>query len=110
MVLYCYRTLDHAGQEFSAFPRRGGLVSPSGFASMIGGDIPDHAVRSFFVAVSAPGLPLFVSFSQVQEPTSVQPLAAQLAVECFDERFVLWRSTSGNAKGGAANSRITPRW
>jgi transposase len=38
--LHCYPTSDHLGLEFSASPRSGGLVSPAGFASMIGGIFP----------------------------------------------------------------------
>ena len=38
--LHCYPTLDRSGLEFSAWPGTGGLVSPVGFASMIGGIFP----------------------------------------------------------------------
>jgi nucleoside-diphosphate-sugar epimerase len=38
--VHCHPTLDHAGLEFSAFPRSDGLVSPAEFASMIGGIFP----------------------------------------------------------------------
>jgi hypothetical protein len=40
LVVHCYPTLDHAGLEFSALLRSGGLVSPAEFASMIGGIFP----------------------------------------------------------------------
>lgn len=46
--LHCYPTIDHSGLEFSALLRPGGLVSLAEFASMIGGDIPDRAMRSIF--------------------------------------------------------------
>jgi hypothetical protein len=38
--LHCYPTLDRSGLEFSAWLRSGELVTPTGFASMIGGIFP----------------------------------------------------------------------
>ncbi len=92
--VHCYLTLEHAGLEFSAFPRSGGLVSPAEFASMIGG-IPYRAVRSLLVVVSTPSLQFFASILQRQEPVSVQVFAAQLAVERLDERIVCGLTRAG---------------
>ncbi len=75
--------------------RSGGLVSPAEFGSMIGGDIPDRAMRSLFLIVSTPRLQLFASIFQRQEPVRVQAFAAQLAVERLDERIVCGLTRAG---------------
>ena len=39
-VLLCYPTFCHQGPEFFVYSQNGGLVSPSEFASVIGGIFP----------------------------------------------------------------------
>ncbi len=69
---------------------------------MIGGDIPDRAVRSILVVVSTPSLQLFASILQRQEPVGVQAFAAQLAVERFDERIVCGLAWAGEVQDHTA--------
>ncbi len=95
--MLCYPISDHAGLEFSALLRSGGLVAPAEFASMIGG-IPYRAVRSLLVVVSTPSLQFFASILQRQEPVSVQVFAAQLAVERLDERIVCGLTRAGEVQ------------
>lgn len=54
------------------------------------------------IQVSTPGLQLFASIFEVQEPVSVQALAAQLAIERLDERIVCGLTRAGEVEGHTA--------
>lgn len=64
-------------------------------------------MRLLFVVVSTPGLELFTSTLQRQEPVRVQVFAAELAAERLDERIVGGLARAGDVQGHTA--LVSPR-
>jgi hypothetical protein len=86
--VHYYPTLDHSGPEFSALPLVRESVGPGRVCPHDRRNIPDRAVRSFLVVVSTPVVQLVANVFERQERGCIDAFAAQLAVECLDERIV----------------------
>jgi len=60
--------------------------------------VPDRAMRSDFVVVSAPSVQLFAGVCKAHEPVGVQALRSELAVEGFEEAVVRRLSRPGGVQ------------